>query len=154
MKQQSLMITSPAFEAEGIIPAQYTCDGAEVSPPLHIEQIPDGAASLAMKVEDPDAPGGTFIHWLVWNINPAADIEAGALPGISGKNSAGKTGYHGPCPPSGRHRYYFHIYALDAKLELPAGAEAEEFEHALEGHVIAEGSIMGYYERGKQQTQA
>ena len=146
METRTLTITSTAFQNEGNIPAKYTCDGEEVSPPLHIEGIPEGTVSLALKVEDPDAPGGTFDHWLVWNIDPVADIAEGGRPGISGKNSAGKTGYHGPCPPSGSHRYYFYVFALDTDIDLPAGADKDALNRSLEAHIIAQGSIMGRYQ--------
>ena len=146
-KITDLKITSTAFTHESNIPAKYTCDGEEISPPLAIEFIPDETQTLALIVEDPDAPKGVYDHWVVWNIDTASTIGENTNPGISGKNSAGKTGYHGPCPPSGSHRYYFNLFALDAWLDLPAGAGKKELEEAMQSHVIAKGSIMGRYAR-------
>jgi Raf kinase inhibitor-like YbhB/YbcL family protein len=104
---RNLTVSSPAFNNEGDIPAKYTCEGEEVNPPLQIDAIPEEAISLALIVEDPDAPKGTFDHWIVWNIEPKSSITENSNPGISGSNNGGKTGYYGPCPPSGSHRYYF-----------------------------------------------
>ena len=147
MEVQEMKISSKAFSNEGTIPAKYTCDGDEVSPPLHIEGIPQGTISMALIAEDPDAPKGTFDHWLVWNIDPVADIEEGGRPCISGKNGAGKTGYHGACPPNGSHRYFFYLFALDTDIDLPAGASKQELQDAMEGHIIGQGSLMGTYQR-------
>jgi len=143
----ALIITSPAFENEGEIPARYTCDGEGFNPPLEIGHIPDNTKSLVIIVEDPDAPNGIFDHWIVWNILPENLIREDIYPGISGNNSAGKTGYHPPCPPAGSHRYYFYIYALDAELDLPAGSDKETVKLAMQPHIIAGGSIMGRYSR-------
>ena len=144
-----LKISSPAFENEGALPAKYTCDGQGVNPPLHIENIPQGAKTLALIAEDPDAPGGLFEHWIVWNIDPVVNIDEASNPGTSGDNSAGKTGYHPPCPPSGSHRYYFHVFALNAPLNLLTGSRKKDLETAMEGHIMAKGSIMAHYERKK-----
>lgn len=142
-----LAITSPAFENNGNIPAKYSCEGAGINPALRIARLPDDAASLALVVEDPDAPNGTFDHWVLWNIDPAGELPENGIPGVSGKNSSGKTGYHPPCPPNGAHRYIFHVFALDAMLELAAGSTRQDLEHAMQAHVIAEGSITGIYEK-------
>lgn len=142
-----LKLSSPAFENENEIPAKYTCDGKGISPPLKIEFIPDGTSSLALIAEDPDAPGGTYDHWIVWNIDPRSFIDEKINPGIDGKNSGGKTGYHPPCPPDGSHRYYFHIYALDATLELRPGADRKALEKAMQSHVLSKATLMGYYAR-------
>lgn len=147
METNALNITSPAFKNEGDIPTRYTCDGEELSPPLHIDQIPEQTRTLALIAEDPDAPQGTFDHWIAWNIQTQAIIAEGERPGISGHNSAGKTGYHPPCPPDGTHRYYFYFFALDTAIDLPAGASKEELKQAMEGHIIARGDIMGHYGR-------
>ena len=147
MEVQELKITSPAFQNEGSLPKKYTCDGDETSPPLHIENIPHNTITLSLIAEDPDAPKGLFTHWLVWNIDPISDIREGSRPGISGKNSGGKTGYYGACPPNGSHRYYFYIFALDTDIDLPAGASKQELQDAMEGHILAQGSIMAKYER-------
>ena len=119
----SLIISSPAFENEGIIPSKYTCDGEDINPPLEVDNIPEGTKTLAIIVEDPDAPKGTFDHWIIWNIPPERLIEEDRVPGMRGKNSAGKTGYYGPCPPSGYHRYYFKVFALDNSLDLEPGID-------------------------------
>lgn len=145
----NLIIASPAFNNEGEIPSKYTCDGEDINPPLQIDEIPKEAVTLALIAEDPDAPKGTFDHWLVWNINPNSTIDENSIPGISGNNSAGKTGYHGPCPPKGSHRYYFTVFALDASLDLPAHADKKALQEAMQPHIIAKGSIMGRYERTK-----
>ncbi len=147
-EKTQLQVTSAAFENEGSIPSKYTCDGEGVNPPLHIEAIPELAKTLVIIAEDPDAQNGTFDHWLVWNIDPTDHtIPENFIPGVSGKNSAGKTGFHGPCPPSGSHRYYFHVYALNEYVDLPAGADKKALQDAMQPLVIAEGSIMGRYQR-------
>lgn len=144
-----LKVTSEAFVNGGEIPAKYTCDAEGINPPLHVENIPEDAKTLALLVEDPDAPNGVFDHWVVWNIDPVTDIAEHSNPGTSGDNSAGKSGYHPPCPPSGSHRYYFYVFALDASLDLLAGASKEELQTTMKGHVLGKGSIMGRYQRQK-----
>lgn len=144
---EELRITSPAFEDGAYIPAKYTCDGENINPPLTIEQIPHSVQTLAIIMEDPDAPKGVFDHWLVWNIERTGMIGENTLPGVSGRNSSGKTGYLGPCPPSGSHRYFFQVYALDIVLTLEPGADKQELEKAIDGHSIATGSLMGYYRK-------
>jgi len=146
---RKLIVSSSAFTEGGDIPSLYTCDGQGINPPLQIGQIPEDAVTLALIMEDPDAPNGTFDHWLVWNIERTATIQEGRNPGINGTNSAGKTGYIGPCPPSGSHRYYFHVYALDAHVKLAAGANKQGLMDAMESHILAEGSIMGRYKKQK-----
>jgi len=144
----TLIVSSPAFGHEAEIPAKYTCQGEEINPPLEINEIPHGTQSLALIMEDPDAPNGTYDHWLVWNI-PATTyiIHENSSPGISGMNTGGKTGYHGPCPPNGSHRYYFHVYALDRELGLAAGESKHALLQDMEGHILAKGSLMGTYEK-------
>ena len=146
----SLLISSKAFQNEGLIPSRYTCDGEDINPPLEVDNIPEGTKTLAIIVEDPDAPKGTFDHWLLWNISPISEIKENSIPGISGINGAGKTGYFGPCPPSGTHRYYFHVFALDATLDLKAGANKKILEQAMKTHVLAKGSLLGRYRRTSQ----
>lgn len=146
-KQQVLTISSTAFQNETDIPARYTCDGEDINPPLTVADMPEEARTLAIIMEDPDAPKGTFTHWLVWNIPVSHHIKEQTNPGISGNNSAGKTGYHGPCPPSGSHRYYFHVYALNDHLDLPVGADRVSLEKSMADHILAQGSIMAHYER-------
>lgn len=143
----SLVVSSSAFREGEMIPVEYSCDGEHVNPPLNISQIPEGTQSLAIIVEDPDAPKGTFDHWLVWNIPVSGSIPANTNPGISGVNGAGKTGYHGPCPPSGTHRYYFHVFALDTRLEIMAGENRQVLEAAMQPHIISKGTLMGRYGR-------
>lgn len=146
-----LSLTSSAFGDNESIPVRYTCDGDNISPPLTISGVPEGAAALALLVDDPDAPGGSFVHWTVANIDPTVtEVPEGAVPqgGVEGTHGAGGTGYTGPCPPSGEHRYVFTLYALDAPLALEAGAfDKEALLAAIEGHVIAETTLTGLYER-------
>lgn len=153
-QKATLQVTSTAFEHNGTIPTKYTCEGSEINPPLEIDQIPDKTKSLALIVEDPDAPGGVFDHWLVWNIPPQNMIKENSNPGISGANSGGKTGYHGPCPPKGSHRYFFHVFALDTELELMAGSGKDELKEAMKAHILASGVLMGTYERAGKKAKA
>lgn len=139
-----------------MIPMKYTCDGADVSPALRWSEPPEGTTSLALIMDDPDAPGGTWYHWLLWNIPGHAGgiwehvATTRTMPGgmVQGRNSFGKMGYGGPCPPQGQtHRYFFHLYALDTQLTLPAGATHLELEHAMRGHVKGETEWMGRFGR-------
>jgi len=144
-----MKLMSPAFENGGRIPREYSCDGGNTVPVLKISDIPKNAKSLALIMEDPDAPMGTFIHWLVWNISPMnptlSKKEVTLYP--QGKNSAEKTGYLGPCPPHGTHRYFFKLYALDTILTLQPGAKKFHLEQAMFGHVVGEAELMGTYTR-------
>ena len=146
-----MKITSSAFQQGGNIPSKFTCDGANTSPPLQISDMPSEAKSLVLIVDDPDAPSGLFTHWAVWNISPQTSaIAEGSTPkGAQGTNDFGKSGYGGPCPPSGTHRYYFKIFALDREVVLPSGAKRSELNTAMKGHVIAQGELMGRYSRKK-----
>ncbi len=147
-------ILSPAFADGGWIPSLHTCQGADISPSLEWSGEPADCRSFALIVDDPDAPGGTWNHWLLYEVpakihNLAQGYKPGAL-GLSGKNDFGKLGYGGPCPPKGHgpHRYFFRIYALNvANLNLPAGARRAQLEEALKGHVLAETHTMGRFER-------
>src|SRR5690242_12178428 len=121
----TLTIGSPEFGPKDFIPSRYTCEGDNVNPPLTIENIPKGTKSLALVIDDLDAPGGTFIHWLVWNIRPMEMILENTVPGTEGNNSFGSINYKGPCPPTGTHRYFFKVYALDKMLDLAEGAEVK-----------------------------
>ena len=147
MKPSSLTIISSAFDHNGDIPRKYTCQGENVNPPLKISNIPAGSKSLALIVDDPDAPGGTFDHWIVWNILPAEFISEKSIPGIEGKNHYNITHYKGPCPPSGTHRYFFKVYALDTMLELKPGVEKETLEKAMQPHTLASGELIGLYKK-------
>ena len=146
---KELTVKSPAFENNKLIPSKYTCDGEEVSPPLTVEGIPEKTKSLALIMEDPDAPAGLFIHWLVWNIPPSNEIQENSVPGTEGLNTNKKNSYHGPCPPGGTHRYYFKVYALDTLLKLGAFSEKEVLENAMQNHILAHGELIGLYRRGK-----
>jgi len=143
----SLNVSSPAFKDKDAIPARYTCQGQNVNPPLAITDIPEGAKSLVLIIEDPDAPGATFDHWVVWNIRPVGLIEENTAPGVQGANSTGKNAYMGPCPPSGSHRYFFKIYALDSMLDLPPGSDKKAVEKAMKDHILGEGKLLGLYEK-------
>jgi Raf kinase inhibitor-like YbhB/YbcL family protein len=147
----NMKITSSAFQEGGNIPSKFTCDGGDTSPPLQIAEVPSGAKSLALVVDYPDEPSGVFTHWIVWNISPQTDtIAEGVTPkGVHGKNDFGKAGYGGPCPPSGTHRYYFKIFALDRELDLPPGTKRSQLDAAMKGHVVAQGELMGRYSRKK-----
>ncbi len=155
-KTMSFRISTHAFGDGASIPLKYTCGGADVSPALNWSEPPEGTKSLVLMLEDPDAPGGTWYHWLVWNIPGHSGglwehlAPMGRLPGgmMQGGNSFGRMGYGGPCPPMGQtHRYVFKLYALDTMLDLPAGANQLQLEHAMRGHVKGETEWMGRYGR-------
>ena len=146
-----MKITSPAFQQGGNIPSKFSCDGGNTNPPLQLSDVPSGAKSLVLIVDDSDAPGGSFTHWAVWNVSPQTTaIAEGSTPkGVQGTNDFGKSGYGAPCPPSGAHRYYFKIFALDRQLDLSSGARRGQLDAAMKGHVVAEGELMGRYSRKK-----
>lgn len=146
-KIDTLTISSPAFQNGADIPSKYTCQGENINPELDIAGIPKEAKTLALIMEDPDAPHGTFDHWLVWNINPNDLITENSLPGIPGRNSFGHIKYGGPCPPSGSHRYYFRIYALDTSLPIGEGVNKTTLISEMQGHIVAKGELMGRYEK-------
>ncbi|MDP2855727.1 MAG: YbhB/YbcL family Raf kinase inhibitor-like protein [bacterium] len=144
-----IKLTSSAFENNQLIPAKYTCDGKDVNPPLRISEVPAGAQSLVLIVDDPDAPRGIWDHWIVYNINPQnTPIEENSVPegSIQVVNSFGKKFYGGPCPPSGTHHYYFKLYALDTKLEQDISSK-KELENAMENHILAQSELIGLYQR-------
>lgn len=143
-----LTISSPAFGDNEKIPSKYTCNGENVSPELKIENVPAGTKSLALVMEDPDAPNGLWIHWAVWNINPnIRTLAEHAEPreSVIGKNSWGHNAYGGPCPPSGTHRYMFRLYALDTTLQLVGDSSKDQMDAAMEGHILAEALLTGLY---------
>ena len=144
-----MIVSSPVFIEDGPIPPQYTADGEGINPPLVIDGVPDGTITMALIMEDPDAPHGTVTHWVLWDITPLNSISEDSEPGVSGLNTMGKTGYLPPNPPNGSHRYYFHLYALDASLNLQTGSTREELESAMKGHIMAAGTMMGRYEKAK-----
>ena len=149
-KGKTMKITSSAFIEGELIPSKFTEDGQDVNPTLFIEGVPENARSLALIVDDPDAPVGTWNHWLVWNIDPRTrEIQENRVPekAVPGTNDFGRLTYGGPAPPSGVHRYFFRVYALDSMLELPRGAKRAALDQAMKGHVVAEGALMGKYAR-------
>jgi len=149
-KDSGMKITSPSFQENAFIPSKYTCDGENINPPLAISDVSADAKSLALIVDDPDAPVSTFVHWLVWNISPSvSEIKEGNLPegSVQGTNDFGKREYGGPCPPSGTHRYFFRLYALNQGLNLPEGARREELEKAMEGKIIDTAELVGKYSK-------
>ena len=154
-EKMEIKITSSAFEEGGLIPPKYTCDGADISPPLRWDAVAEGTKSIALICDDPDAPMGSFVHWVLFNLpaetrelpeNIPADqiLAGGAKQGIS---DFGRIGYGGPCPPSGVHRYFFKIYALDTDIDLAAGAGKAELLKAMEGHILSQGQLIGKYKR-------
>jgi Raf kinase inhibitor-like YbhB/YbcL family protein len=141
-------LSSPEFKHEDSIPRKFTCEGDDVSPTLAISGVPAEAVELALIVDDPDAPGGTFVHWVQYNMPITERIDENTAPGTSGVNDFGKSGYGGPCPPSGTHRYNFKLYALNEKLDLPAGLSKSELEGRMEGRIIDHAVIVGRYAKG------
>ena len=148
-------LTSAAFAAGERIPRKYTCDGEDISPPLKWSNAPQDAQSFALIADDPDAPIGTWVHWVLYNLPGQTVALAQAVPpdadlpdgGRHGKNSWGRLGYGGPCPPGGTHRYFFKLYALDTVLDLAAGASKEQLLQAMQGHILAQTELMGLYSR-------
>jgi Raf kinase inhibitor-like YbhB/YbcL family protein len=151
----TLTVTSTAFAQGKPIPSQYSCVGKGVSPPLAWRGAPSGTKSFALIMDDPDAPAGTYVHWVIYNMPGASQGLPESVPGdakladgsLQGSNSSRRTGYTGPCPPSGTHRYYFKVYALDASLSLASGASKEQLLGAIRGHILAEGELMGTFSR-------
>ncbi|TSC73560.1 MAG: hypothetical protein G01um101470_39 [Parcubacteria group bacterium Gr01-1014_70] len=146
-----MKIESSAFENSNSIPSRFTCDGNDISPPLTIKDVHPDAKSLVLIMDDPDASRGTWIHWVVWNIKPAdMNIPEGGVPdgGVEGYTSFGRSGYGGPCPPSGSHRYIFKLYALDTILNIPLTSQASDVVEAMKGHVMADAKLIGVYSRG------
>ena len=150
-KMDGLKISSSAFKDNGHIPAKYTCDGKNINPPLLIENIPSKTKALALIVDDPDAPAGTWVHWVLWNIPPdTKQIGENSVPPKTeqGLNDFRKHDYGGPCPPGGTHRYFFKLYALDAVLNLGSNSTKAELERSMKGHIIEQAQIIGLYKRG------
>jgi Raf kinase inhibitor-like YbhB/YbcL family protein len=149
-KMSGLRISSPVFKNNGSIPAKYTCTGKDISPPLLIENVPPKAKSLAVIVDDPDAPRGTWVHWVLWNISPGTgDIRENSVPAgaVQGMNDFRRHDYGGPCPPSGTHRYFFKVYALDTVLNLSPNSTKADTEKAMKGHIIEQAEVIGLYEK-------
>jgi Raf kinase inhibitor-like YbhB/YbcL family protein len=147
-----LDVISEAFVSLGEIPRRYTCEGVNISPPLFISGIPHHTVSLVLIVEDPDAPGGTWTHWVMWNIPPVRYIGEGEAPGIQGINDFGVTVYGGPCPPSGSHHYHFKVYALNRLLDLPEGSDRKIVELAMDKHILAYGELIGRYTKTRHHS--
>lgn len=144
---RTLTISSPVFKHEGSIPSRYTCEGDDINPPLDISGIPEEAKCLALVVDDPDAPRGTWVHWTVWNIPVTHHLKENTVHGTEGWNDFRRHAWGGPCPPSGTHRYFFKVYALDSLLDLPGGSKKEDLEKAMSGHILAFGEIVGLYKK-------
>ena len=141
-------LSSTAFSDGEAIPSPFTCTGRDIAPPLSTSDVPGQAKSLSLIMDDPDAPVGTFVHWVVWNIPPdAKELGHGINKGVQGMTDFGRIGYGGPCPPSGKHRYYFKLYALDCMLQLSEHAGKRELEQAMKGHILAQAQLMGTYTR-------
>jgi Raf kinase inhibitor-like YbhB/YbcL family protein len=155
-----MQLSSPAFEHGSTIPERHTCSGEDLSPALHIEEVPRTAQTLALILEDPDAPHGTFVHWLIWNLSteasdlpeglPVGETVLGLAPAAQGKNDFGTVGYRGPCPPEGEtHRYHFRLLALNGMIRLNPGSDRARLEEELEGKVVAEAELIGEFGRGR-----
>jgi len=150
-----IKVTSTAFANGGMIPSEYTCDGDDISPPLEWEGVPEGTESIAVIADDPDAPRGTWVHWVLYNLPPetrgleenvpvTAELDNGAKQGIT---DSARVGYGGPCPPSGTHRYFFRVYALDTVIDSGGSLDKARLLKAMEGHILAKGELMGKYRR-------
>jgi Raf kinase inhibitor-like YbhB/YbcL family protein len=144
---EKMKISSPQFKNNDFIPKKFTCMGINVSPELVIENIPEAAKTLALIVDDPDAPSGTWIHWVVYNMAPLSRIAENTIPGKQGINDFGKYNYGGPCPPSGTHRYFFKLYALDKELNLAEGVSAEALLEAMQGHMLDSTELIGLFKK-------
>lgn len=152
----SMKIESGAFAQMGVIPAQYTCDSAQaVNPPLSFSDVPEGTRSLALVMDDPDVPAnvrpdGLFVHWVMWNIDPEIRMipeDSTPTDAVAGQGTSGRNGYVGPCPPDREHRYFFRLYALDTRLDLPATAVKADLESAMQGHILGNAELVGRYDR-------
>ena len=141
-----MKLTSPVFKNNNFIPSEYSCEGQDINPPLTIEGLPQDTKSLALIVDDPDASMGTWVHWVVYNIEPVDKIEENTVPGAEAINNSGRFVYHGPCPPSGTHRYFFKVYALDTKIQDKVKDKAD-LEKLMKGHILASAELVGLYKR-------
>jgi len=145
----TLQVSSPSFKENSMIPQKYTCEGQNINPAISVKNIPQQAKSLALILDDPDAPNGGFVHWVIWNINHSGTINESNAPGAQVKNGAGSNKYIGPCPPTGTHHYHFRVYALDAKLNLQEATDKAALEAAMKGHILASGELVGLYKKAK-----
>ncbi len=142
-----MKLTSSEFGNNGFIPQKFTCEGKDINPSLVMESIPAMAERLALIIDDPDAPVGTFVHWVVYDIPVVSRIEENSIPGKQGINDFRRKNYGGPCPPSGTHRYFFKVYALDERLGLAEGIDKADLEKAMEGHILAKTELIGLYRK-------
>ena len=143
-----MKISSPAFTHNRMIPAKYTCQGENINPPLVIETIPPSAQSLALIVDDPDAPSGDWVHWVVYNITPTTTtISENSIPGQQGYNDSSQENYDGPCPPQGTHRYFFKVYALDTVLAPKGKMTKKDLEKLMNGHILAKTELIGRFKK-------
>ena len=142
-----MKLTSPEFKFNEMIPTKFTCDGEDINPTLTIEDVPQEAKTLTLIVDDPDAPIGTWVHWVVYDIPITSQIKEDTIPGKQGMNDFRKKDYGGPCPPYGTHRYFFKIYALDQELNLGEGISKQDVEKAMQGHIVAQAELIGLYKR-------
>ena len=142
-----MKITSISFENKGKIPSKYTCQGDNINPELELSEIPKAAKSLVLVVDDPDAVGGVWVHWVVFNIPVISKIEENSVPGMQGLNSFQILDWDGPCPPSGTHRYFFKIYALDQMLDLDEGVSLKDLEEAMKNHILDNAQLIGLYKK-------
>jgi hypothetical protein len=140
-------LTSPEFGDGEEIPEKFTCEGVDINPELNISDAPEETKSLVLIMDDPDAPMGPWVHWVVYDIKPIGKISEASVPGTQGINDFKKLGYGGPCPPSGTHRYFFKLYALDTELGLSEGLSKGDLETAMESHILAESKLMGLYSK-------
>lgn len=145
--EAAMKLTSPEFEHNQLIPEKFTCQGRDINPALIVEDISELAKTFALIVDDPDAPMGTWVHWVVYDIPVAGRIEENSVPGKQGINTAGNKNYHGPCPPSGTHRYIFKLYALDTILNLKEGVSKGQLEKAMQGHLLDKAELIGLYKK-------
>ena len=142
-----LKVSSTEFDENGMLPAKYTCDGMNISPPLDVEHIPAESKCLVLIVDDPDASSKTWVHWVIWNIPVTHHLKENEVHGVQGLNDFRQQHYGGPCPPSGTHRYFFKVYALSSLLDLPASADKSQLEKAMSEYIIGFGETIGLYKR-------
>lgn len=144
---KNIRVSSTAFKENGFIPPRYSCDGKNINPSLNVDHIPEEAISLTFIVDDPDAPAGTWVHWVMWNIPVTHHLKENDAPGTQGMNDFGEHTYSGPCPPKGTHRYFFKVYALDCKLDIPVSSNKADLEKAMSGHILGFGELIGLYKK-------
>ena len=145
---EEMRVTSPEFQHNAPIPRKFTCQSEDINPALLIEGLPEGTKSLALIVDDPDAPMGTWVHWLVYDISPDVKrIEENSIPGKQGMNNSGRKNYAGPCPPSGTHRYFFKVYSLDTMLNPEEGITKKQLEEKMQGHILDKAELIGLYKK-------